>query len=159
LGTPYDSPLLREAMTKLKAAGIVSVAAAGNSGGSVEYPAAYPEVIAVSATDTNDLLASWSNRGPEIDLAAPGVEIYSTYKGSTYKTLSGTSMAAPHVTGAAALLLNTPITTEWDNNGNGQWDPEEIQDRLQKTAIDLGQPGFDPLYGWGLVNIAQAISR
>jgi len=159
LGTPYDSPLLKEAMARLKAAGIVSVAAAGNSGGSVEYPAAYPEVIAVSATDTNDLIASWSNRGPEIDLAAPGVAIYSTYKGSTYKTLSGTSMAAPHVTGAAALLLNTPITTEWDHNGNGRWDPEEIQDRLQKTAIDLGQPGFDPLYGWGLVNIDQAIQR
>ena len=96
LGTSDDILSFREAVQRVNAAGIVQVAAAGNSGGSVIYPAAYPEVIAVSATNNTNTIASWSSRGPEVDLAAPGVSIYSTYKGQTYKTLSGTSMASPH---------------------------------------------------------------
>ncbi|MDO8663912.1 MAG: S8 family peptidase, partial [Candidatus Wildermuthbacteria bacterium] len=103
LGTTANILSFQEAVQRVNAAGIVQVVAAGNNGGSVLYPAAYPEVIAVSATDQTDTLASWSSRGPEVDLSAPGVSIHSTYKGQTYKTLSGTSMAAPHVTGAAAL--------------------------------------------------------
>ncbi len=92
LGTSSNVLSFQEAVQRVNLAGIVQVAAAGNSGGSVIYPAAYPEVIAVSATDQGDVLASWSSRGSEVDLAAPGVSIYSTYKGSKYTTLSGTSM-------------------------------------------------------------------
>jgi len=140
----------------VNAAGIVQVAAAGNSGGAVIYPAAYPEVIAVSATDSTDAIASWSSRGPEVDLAAPGVSIYSTYKGQTYKTLSGTSMASPHVAGATALVLTQ--TAKCDLNGDGRCSPAEVQQRLEASAEDLGTAGRDNLYGSGLVDAEKAIS-
>jgi subtilisin family serine protease len=156
LGTASNILSFQEAVQRVNAAGIVQVAAAGNSGGSVSYPAAYSEVIAVSATDKTDTIASWSSRGPEVDLAAPGVNIYSTYKGSTYKTLSGTSMASPHVAGTAALVLTTTIGN-WDLDGDGLWDPSEVQQRLEATAEDLGVSGKDNLYGAGLVDAEKAI--
>lgn len=158
LGTSSDVQSLHDAVANAQAAGVTEVAAAGNSGGLVIYPAAYPEVIAVSATDQTNTIASWSSRGPEVDLAAPGVGIYSTYKGSTYKTLSGTSMATPHVAGTAALVLTTPVGA-YDSNGNGRWDPVEVQNKLQATATDLGAASWDPLYGYGLVNAYQAITQ
>lgn len=156
LGASVDVQSFHDAVIRAQAAGITQVAAAGNSGGAVGYPAAYPEVIAVSATDSTNTIASWSSRGPQVDLAAPGVSIYSTYKGQTYKTLSGTSMAAPHVTGAAALVINTPVGA-YDANLNGAWDPSEVQQKLQDRATDLGAAGFDNLYGYGLVNAFNAV--
>ncbi len=155
LGTSEDIQSFREAVQKVNEAGIIQVAAAGNTGGSVLYPAAYPEVIAVSATDQLDNVASWSSRGSEIDLAAPGVNIYSTYKGQTYKTLSGTSMAAPHVAGTAALVLSIPGKCDYD--GNGTCSPVEVKQKLEEGAVDLGQAGRDELYGSGLVNAYQAL--
>ncbi len=156
LGATVDVQSFREAIQRVNDAGIIQVAAAGNDGKAVNYPAAYPQVIAVSATDSANKLASWSSRGPEVDLSAPGVNIYSTYLGSIYRTFSGTSMATPHVAGAAALVVNTPVEI-YDANGNGIWDPSEVQRKLQDRAIDLGASGSDNLYGWGLVNAYKAV--
>ncbi len=154
LGTSSDVQSFHDAVQRANTNGIVQVAAAGNTGSSVLYPAAYPEIIAVSAIDSSDNIASWSSRGSEIDLAAPGVSIYSTYKNRTYKTLSGTSMAAPHVAGAAALVIDKK-TCDYDSDGKCA--PLEVKRKLQETATDLGGSGFDNLFGWGLVNVYQAI--
>lgn len=139
--------------------GIVIVAAAGNEAGAVIYPAAYSSVIAVSATDSSNKIAYFSNFGPQVELAAPGVNIYSTYPGGKYTTLSGTSMATPHVTGTVALLLSTNIADydNTDDNGDGLWDPVEVRSRLQSTAKDLGATGVDYYYGYGLVNAKNAL--
>jgi subtilisin family serine protease len=143
LGTSSDVASFREAVQRVNAAGITQVAAAGNSGpgaNTVLYPARYPEVIAISATDSSDQVPSWSSRGIEVDLAAPGKDIYSTYLRGNYKTLSGTSMSAPHVTGTVALrLFLRPGET-----------PATIESVLEANTDPLP---FDPtLVGAGLVN-------
>jgi len=136
---------LKYACDRAYSYGVLLVAAAGNSGGAVLYPAAYSSVIAVAATDRYDRRASWSNYGPQIELAAPGVSIYSTYKNGSYATMSGTSMACPHVTGAAALAWASGLTTN-----------RAVRSKLQTTADDLGTKGFDYYYGYGLVDAQQA---
>jgi len=163
LGTSVYNQSFAQAIQQVNAAGIVQVAAAGNSGPSdntVTYPAKFPQVIAVSATDDTDNIASWSSRGAEVDLAAPGVNIYSTYKGSTYKTLSGTSMAAPHVTGVAALVLTVPGKCDFDEDG--VCSPAEVQKRLEDTAEQVAPDkisGKDNLYGAGLVDAEKAVRQ
>lgn len=128
-------------------AGLVLVAAAGNNGrpDSVDYPATHPGVIAVSALDAGDTLARYSSRGPEVDLAAPGSRILSTY-GDGYRELSGTSMAAPHVSGTAALVLS-----RWPRLGR-----DEVERRLKETAAGLPSLGPDE-QGAGLVNAPGAV--
>lgn len=158
LGSSVNSVSFATAVARVHAAGIIQVAAAGNDGGAVSYPARYPEVVAVSATNSSDALASWSNRGPEVDFAAPGVSVYSTYKGSSYATLSGTSMASPHVAAVFALLLATPVIPAYDLDLDGTWDEAEAVQRLKDTADDLGVVGFDHLYGNGLPNALSAIT-
>jgi subtilisin family serine protease len=157
LGTTADVQSFHDAVIRAYNAGITVVAAAGNSGGAVNYPGAYSEVIGVSATDSTNMIAPWSSYGPEVDLAAPGVSVYSTYKGNSYTTLSGTSMASPHVAAAVALLMNRPIRSAEDANTNGKWDPGEVKARLEATATPLGALGTDPLYGAGLVNAFAAV--
>jgi subtilisin len=162
LGTSYDYQELRDACDAAYNAGIVIVAAAGNAGdgdastNEYSYPAAYDSVIAVGATDSNDNIAWWSNSGPYIELAAPGVSIYSTYKKGDYETMSGTSMACPHVSGVIALMLTTSPGI-YDLDGDG-WDPTEIRSKLHDTAEDLGPTGKDNWYGYGLVDAEAVVS-
>jgi subtilisin len=91
-----------------------------------------------------------------VDIAAPGVSVYSTYKKRAYATLSGTSMASPHVAGVAALVLTSPIGAD-DLDADGAWDPNEVERRLERTAQDLGTAGFDSNYGNGLVRADLAV--
>lgn len=149
LGTPSESNAMKQAVEAVYNAGITIVAAAGNSGpdnNTVLYPGKYPQVIAVSAIDQEDKIAYFSSVGPEVDLAAPGVNIFSTYKRSTYQTLSGTSMAAPHVTGAAALVLAA----------HGSMTPDQLREFLKSKADDLGLPSNQQ--GAGLIDAFKAIS-
>jgi subtilisin len=140
---------LHDECVKAHNAGIVLVAAAGNSGNDgSEYPAAYDDaVIAVGATDSSDAHPSWSNHGSYVDLVAPGVAIPSTYKGGIYKELSGTSMACPHVAGTAALVLKAHSST-----------PDEVQTCLQDTADDLWTSDPYNYYGDGLVDADGAVA-
>ena len=159
LGTSAYSLAFDTAVQETIASGVVVVAAAGNSGpgaSTVGYPAKFAGVIGVSATDSSNNIASFSSRGAEVDLAAPGVSIYSTYKKKGYATLSGTSMASPHVAGVAALVLTAPIGAD-DLDADGVWDPSEVELRLERTAQDLGAAGFDTNYGNGLVRADLAV--
>lgn len=157
-GASSSIPSLQDAIKRAHDAGVVEVAAAGNDyGGPVSYPAKYPEVIAVSASNNLDQIARFSSAGPEVDLAAPGDGIYSTYKNASYRTLSGTSMATPHVVGSAALLLTQ--VSKCDTNSDGKCSPSEVQDRLQQTAKDLGISGKDDQSGYGLVDALKAITQ
>lgn len=145
LGGPYGNDALKAAIDAAYKAGVVVVCAAGNDGGSVNYPAKYPGAIAVSASNSSDKIASFSSRGPEIAFIAPGVSIYSTYKGGVYKTLSGTSMASPHVAGLAALVVGMGITN-----------PDEVKQTLIKAAVKL--PNLkDTEQGNGLIDASKFV--
>jgi subtilisin family serine protease len=140
-GSP--SLALERACSRARAAGVTIVAAAGNGGGGpLVYPAGYPSVISVGSTNEFDERSADSNTGAELDLVAPGENILSTYMGGSYVELSGTSMAAPHVAGAAALFAGRTLVTE----------PRSVQEYLQATAVDLGPGGRDTGYGYGRVS-------
>jgi subtilisin family serine protease len=136
--------VLQAAVTNAVARGVTVVAAGGNSGqggGAWSYPGAYPNVVAVAAIDITDTVAAFSTKGSYIDVAAPGVSILSTYKG-TYKSLSGTSMAAPHVSAGAALIVQR----------FPGWSPSAVQDCLESTASHLGAPGKNTATGAGRID-------
>ncbi|MBI2866483.1 MAG: S8 family peptidase [Chloroflexi bacterium] len=162
LGCDCPSDTLKQAVDDAYAAGVVVVAAAGNSGTSdgsgdtVIYPAKYDSVIAVAATDSSDTRAWWSSTGPAVELAAPGVDIYSTWKGTGYNTISGTSMASPHAAGTAALVLAAPVLAQFDLDENGSYSASEVRAALQATADDLGTAGVDSWYGYGLIDAEEA---
>lgn len=105
LSSPMGFLAMRAAVMYAAARGVTVVCAAGNDGGAVNYPAAYPETIAVSALEREDRIAPRSSRGREIDLIAPGVDVRSAVPGGAWARYSGTSMAAPHVSGLAALAV------------------------------------------------------
>ncbi|MEJ2745607.1 MAG: S8 family serine peptidase, partial [bacterium] len=127
--------------------GALFVAAAGNNGCLVGYPARYDNAMAVSATDQNDLRAFFSSWGLPIEVAAPGVEIHSTITGNNYDSLSGTSMACPHVSGLAALIMSY----------GGGMSAADARDIICQSAEDLGIPGRDMQYGYGRIDAHQAL--
>ncbi|MFQ5716431.1 MAG: S8 family serine peptidase, partial [Nitrospinales bacterium] len=148
LGVGINVLAFRDAVDAAHAAGIVLVAAAGNSGGSVLCPACYASVIAVAASDANDNIPVWNSRGPDIELAAPGVAIRSTWNDGKYNTISGTSMASPHVAGTAALMLaDDPTLT-----------PHALRLLMQGAADDLPPAGFDNFSGYGLVDAEESVT-
>ncbi|GBR74276.1 putative peptidase [Candidatus Termititenax aidoneus] len=157
LSGPSFSQYEKEAVAYAAARGVILVAAMGNSNDTapldaVRYPAAFAEVIAVGSVDSRNQLSGFSVRGrgaQTVELLAPGENIYSTYAGSSYASGgSGTSYAAPLVSGLAALLKGQ----------NPQLKAGQIRQLLRDTSDDLGAAGYDPLYGFGLINVARALS-
>lgn len=152
LSTTKDSQALREACQAAYDAGLILVAAAGNGGkrngnqNTIEYPAAYPVVIAVGAVDKLDVRASFSATGSAQDLMAPGVDVVSLLPGDQKGTGTGTSMAAPHVAGVAALV--------WASNP--AWSNAQVIERLLSTAFPIGN-GDPTQYGRGRVDAAAAV--
>jgi subtilisin family serine protease len=151
LGMPGYSARIAAAIGRAVQAGRYVVCAAGNSGrlDSVDFPARLAETLAVGAVDRRGRVARFSSRGPQVDLCAPGEDILSTWTGGGYARLSGTSMAAPFVTGIVALVLaqhrrqpgRTPVTNT-----------RQLLEHLRRTALDAGPAGHDPHYGYGLIN-------
>lgn len=155
---PY-SVAYQKAAQRLENAGCVVIAAAGNAGKRSNHwvgsPARCPGFMAVASVDRNGQKASTSSWGPPtlgplegVEISAPGVRILSTVPGSSHGRKSGTSMACPHVSGAAALVAQMRPT----------WKPAEIRARLKVTATDIGVPGNDPELGAGLLNCLAAIA-
>jgi subtilisin family serine protease len=144
-------PVLTSAVTYAESKGALVIAAAGNDGvTTASYPAAISGVIGVGAVDSSNVLASWSNYGSlDLDVVAPGVNILSTVRGSTMESWSGTSMATPFVSGAAALVWSAyPSLTA-----------TQVASVLESTAKDLGTTGTDKYYGYGLVRPDLALAE
>jgi thermitase len=146
-----DSTTLRNAVVNAwkggAASGSVLIAAAGNDGdATLNYPAAYAEVVSVAATDHNDARASFSNANSDVEVAAPGVSVLSTIPGGQYARLSGTSMATPHASGVAGVLWQLfPGDTA-----------AGIRGRLTAAVDDRGPAGRDSSFGFGRVNLCKA---
>src|SRR5262249_34838805 len=142
-----DSSTVSSAGQYLQSKGGVLAVAAGNYS-TFDSSADDAHMLVVSATDQNDVLATWSNTGNNVDLSAPGVNIDTTTSGGTYGAGSGTSFSAPIVAGVAALVISV----------NPSLTPAQVTSILEQSADDLGSPGRDPSYGWGRVNAARAVS-
>lgn len=169
-GTGSNSSQLEAAFDVLASSGVLHIGSAGNEGSAagngynVGYPARYASVVAVAALDRNNQRASFSSTGSEVEIAAPGVAVLSTWKdgvnaagpqpfsfagyaGEYFIEANGTSMAAPHVAGVAALLMAA----------NPSYTAEAVRNRMNETALDLGVAGRDKLYGYGLVDASSAL--
>lgn len=148
LGDSVFTPFLDEAAKYAEEKGVLLVAASGNKGNRLNYPAAFPNVLSVGAVDENDQYEEYSNFDQQLDVVAPGAEIFTTKLGGEYTINSGTSMAAPQVAGLAALIMEKyPALT-----------PKEVADLIKFTADDIGDPGWDEKTGYGRINVAKALS-
>ncbi|WP_107995288.1 S8 family peptidase [Trichococcus paludicola] len=169
-GTGSNSSQLGAAFDVLASSGVLHIGSAGNdgraagNGNNVSYPANYESVVAVAALDKTNQRASFSSTGSDVEIAAPGVAILSTWKdglniagplpfsfegyaGEYFNEANGTSMASPHVAGVAALLMAS------DPN----YTAEAVRNKMNQTALDLGDSGRDNQYGYGLVDTSSAL--
>nr|WP_321293826.1 S8 family serine peptidase [uncultured Trichococcus sp.] len=169
-GTGSNSSQLEAAFDVLASSGVLHIGSAGNegsaagNGNNVGYPARYGSVVAVAALDKNNLRASFSSTGSDVEIAAPGVAVLSTWKdgvnllgpqpfsfagyaGEYFIEANGTSMASPHVAGVAALLMAA----------DPSYTAEAVRNKMNETALDLGDAGKDKLYGYGLVDASSAL--
>ncbi|MNS39646.1 Thermophilic serine proteinase precursor [compost metagenome] len=149
LGGTATTSVERKFYEAAVASGALIVAAAGNSADGLGFPAAYPGILSVGATDSGGNLARFSNHDETMSVTAPGVGILSTIPGNTYAKFSGTSMAAPFVSGVAALV--------W--SAHPEWTAEQVKSHIERTATDKGAPGVDSLYGHGEVNVQAALGQ
>ncbi|WP_394202454.1 S8 family serine peptidase [Shewanella waksmanii] len=147
LGGGGSSSAERQAFANAASQGVLSIAAAGNDGNStMSYPASYDEVMSVAAVDSSGTKASFSQYNSQVEIAGPGVNVNSTWNDGGYKSISGTSMATPHVAGVAALV--------WSHFPSCS--PAEVRNALNMTAEDRGASGRDTSYGYGIVKAKAA---
>ncbi|MBX7151266.1 S8 family serine peptidase [bacterium] len=147
-GDKEFSPLMRDAIRYAYEHDVVMVASAGNDASSAyHYPSGFDETISVSATGPDDFFASFSNYGISINIAAPGVNVYSTSRGGGYTYFSGTSASAPLVSALAALIISH----------HPEFNAEEIKSIVETSADDIGENGWDQYYGAGRLNAFRAL--
>lgn len=149
-GIPIPSQAMEAAVTYAISKGVIVVAASGNQADGVQnYPAAYPNVIAVSASTIDDKIADFSSYGSYVWIAAPGQDIVSTYfkDGDTYAQLSGTSASTPFVSGTISLMLSQ----------RGTLTPKMVREILRATAVDIDSAGFDPRSGYGRLDTLHSV--
>jgi hypothetical protein len=149
------SSVLRTAVAHAADMGKVLVASAGNEGANPDYtgefaiPASYNNVISVAATDINNQIASFSQHNSLVDLCAPGKEVYTTTTDGSYESVNGTSFSSPIVAAACAVL----IAQDPDLEAN------ELETILKDTALDFGEPGRDDYFGYGMIQLDEALKE
>ncbi len=148
LGIPDGSPTIKElekACNYARNKGVAVICAAGNEASGVGQPARYDSCIAVAAVNNKKEQAWFSNTGPEVDFATGGVDVYSTYLNNGYAKLSGTSMASPSLAGIAVLIMADEL-----KDNDKLLTPDELVVKMKKIAYDVGEEGFDEIYGHGI---------
>ena len=158
MASPFPS-FVYDLIKKIYNYNVTIVCAAGNDGErGVAYPAAYRECLAVAAYDKDSNTAKFSAVGPEVDFAAPGVDIVSTWLNDDFKTIKGTSFAAPYVAGVVALMLSKHRKQEKLTGKNDCKTPAQVKIHLAKYAKDAGKPGHDPNFGFGIIDPFKSVS-
>ncbi|GAA0367964.1 S8 family serine peptidase [Bacillus horti] len=147
LGSPVYSKTLEDAVLYAEENGVLLVAATGNEGGRVNYPAAFPTVLAVGAVNAADAPAPYSNSGPEIHIVAPGT-VYTTGLAGEYRLATGTSLSAAQVAGLAGLVLKR----------HPEFTPAQLRNHLLYTSEDVHEPGWDVQTGHGRINVWKALT-
>ena len=157
LGSSMRSERIAQAIESANNSGAIVVAAAGNDGGAVNYPARLKDTLAVSAIDRNRQPAPFTSRGAQVDVGAPGVKILSTYKFGGYAVLSGTSMAAPWISGLLALKIANDLAV--GNGSSMQHSAAGALEFIAAIAKDAGDPGRDDLFGEGIPDLTDAFRQ